>query len=92
MKNHLETLHRLSAQNSRRIIGLMSGTSLDGLDVALCRFTGAGADCRVQLEAFETIPYDELFRREVRRIFARREIDFQHLVLLNVTVAERHAD
>ena len=91
MKNHFETLHRLSAQNSRRIIGLMSGTSLDGLDVALCRFTGAGADCRVQLEAFETIPYDELFRREVRRIFARREIDFQHLVLLNVTVAERHA-
>lgn len=44
------------------IIGLMSGTSLDGLDVALCRFDQVASDVpalRWQLLAAETYPYDE---------------------------------
>ena len=69
----------------------MSGTSLDGLDVALCALTGAGQQTKVEVLQFETLPYDEDFKDEIRRVFARKEIDFQHLVLLNVLVAERHA-
>lgn len=91
MKRHLLHLAQLARKPNRRIIGLMSGTSLDGLDVALCRFTGAGRRTRVAVEFFETVPYDEVFKQEIRRVFAKREIDFQHLVLLNVVVAERHA-
>lgn len=70
----------------------MSGTSLDGLDVALCRISGSGRATRVVVEAFETKPYDETFKAAIRQVFARKEIDFQQLVLLNVVVAERHAD
>lgn len=69
----------------------MSGTSLDGLDVALCDFTGAGKRSRVKVLQFETLPYDEDFKSEIRRVFAQKEIDFQHLTLLNVLIAERHA-
>ena len=69
----------------------MSGTSLDGLDVALCNFQGAGAKTKVKVFHFETMPYDDAFRAEIRRVFAKKEIDFQHLTLLNVVVAEKHA-
>lgn len=38
---------------TRRIIGLLSGTSMDGVDAALVAATGA----RVELEAFRTFPF-----------------------------------
>ncbi len=80
------------AQKPERIIlGLMAGTSLDGLDMALCSITGAGPGTQVKVLHFETAPFDAIFQKEIRRVFARREIDFQHLVLLNVVVAEKHA-
>ncbi len=91
MKDHLERLNAISRREKRRILGLMSGTSLDGLDVALCEFSGAGPGTQVRLEAFETVEFDENFRNEIRRVFAKKEIDFQHLTLLNVVVAEHHA-
>jgi len=77
MKKDVEKLHRISTQKSRRIIGLMSGTSLDGLDVALCHITGSGSNTILELEHFTTVPYEEFFREEIRKIFAKREIDFQ---------------
>jgi anhydro-N-acetylmuramic acid kinase len=84
-------LAAIAQKQRRHIIGLMSGTSLDGLDVALCAFEGAGAQTRVEVLQFETLGYDDHFKNEIRRVFARKEVDFQHLVLLNVLVAERHA-
>ncbi len=91
MKSRILHLATLARRRSRRIIGLMSGTSLDGLDVALCQIYGSGQRTKVVVEKFVTTPYDEAFKREIRRVFAKKEIDFQHLVLLNVVVAERHA-
>ena len=92
MKQHIFQLSAIARKRTRLIIGLMSGTSLDGLDVALCALTGAGQKTKVEVLQFETLPYDEDFKDEIRRVFARKEIEFQHLVLLNVMVAERHAD
>jgi len=91
MKEHIQHLSRISRKAERRIIGLMSGTSLDGLDVALCSIRGTGLKTRVKVLHFETIAYDEAFKAEIRRVFAKKEIDFQHLTLLNVIIAERHA-
>lgn len=69
----------------------MSGTSLDGLDIALCSVRGAGLKTCVQVEAFRTVSYSEDFKRAIRQVFAQRTIDFQHLTLLNVRIAEVHA-
>lgn len=43
-----------------RIIGVMSGTSLDGLDLALCQFTDKGeGNVDYKIEAAKTYIYDE---------------------------------
>lgn len=91
MKKHIYQLFQISNNPSRLIIGLMSGTSLDGLDVALCRFTGSGDQSKVEVVRFATVSYDAEFKSEIRRVFAKKEIDFQHLTLLNAVVAEKHA-
>lgn len=91
MKRHIEQLHTMARQPSRTILGLMSGTSLDGLDLALCRIEGAGFNTRIAVTHFDTVAFEEDFRREIRRVFAQQTIDFQHLVLLHVVVAEHHA-
>ena len=44
-------------RRARLAIGLMSGTSMDGIDAALVRLTGAADQPRVRLLAFSTLPY-----------------------------------
>lgn len=87
------SLHRLlqAAQApERRIAGLMAGTSLDGLDIALCRIAGCGRHTQVVLEQFATIPFAEDVKARIRAVFARRQVDFQHLTLLNAWLGRLH--
>ena len=43
---------------SYTILGLMSGTSLDGLDLACCRFWNDGSSWHFEIEATRTVDYD----------------------------------
>jgi anhydro-N-acetylmuramic acid kinase len=52
----------------RTALGLMSGTSLDGVDVALIRSDGRG---RVECGPHLTIPYGDALRRDVRALFGK---------------------
>lgn len=72
-------------------MGLMSGTSLDGLDIALCKFSGSGMQTKIELLQFVTIPFDEDFKTEIKTIFSKPQIDFEKLCLLNPWVAVQHA-
>lgn len=47
------------------IIGLMSGTSLDGLDVALVDITGNNKNIQYQLIVAETIPYSKEWKERL---------------------------
>jgi anhydro-N-acetylmuramic acid kinase len=91
MKQTIEQLCRIAGKENRLVLGLMSGTSLDGLDIALCRFTGSGAGTGMQLERFDTIPYTDDFRNEIRAVFARRQADLEQVCLLNAWIARQHA-
>jgi anhydro-N-acetylmuramic acid kinase len=92
MNSNLHHLFTIAQKPQRRLIGLMSGPSLDGLDVALCRFEGSGPATQVQVERFATVPYTEAVKAEIRRVFAKSTIDFEHLCLLNPWIALLHAD
>ncbi|NML67144.1 anhydro-N-acetylmuramic acid kinase [Hymenobacter sp. RP-2-7] len=91
MNPALTRLCQLAQAPSRRIIGLMSGTSLDGLDVALCRLAGAGPGTQLTLEHFATVPYDDETRRRIRQVFAQGQVSLEYLTLLNPWIARLHA-
>lgn len=92
MNKNLEKLYQIGKKESRHIIGLMSGTSLDGLDLALCKITGTGKSTKVQLLKFETISYDEKYRNEVREVYSKPLISSEKICLLNEWIGFHHAN
>lgn len=92
MNPDIEKLHRIANKDSRLIIGLMSGTSLDGLDIALCEIRGTGHQTNLQLKAFTTQPYTPTFANRIKQVFSKQSIDQQVLCGLNAQVAQVHAD
>ena len=92
MNAQLSRLFAIAAKPARRILGLMSGTSLDGLDMALCSIEGSGLSTRVTLEHFATAPFGEEVKEKIRQVFAKKNIDFQHLTLLNAWLGRYHAE
>ena len=50
-----------------KVVGLMSGTSMDGVDAVLMELEGEGAESfEWTLLAFHTVPYEDARRREIR--------------------------
>ncbi|MGI5308369.1 anhydro-N-acetylmuramic acid kinase [Rheinheimera sp. WS51] len=90
MHSHIEKLANMASKPSRMIIGLMSGTSLDGLDVALCRIRGEGLSTQVELMEFKTIDYDADYKQRVKAIFAKRQVDLQMVTLLHPWIGLTH--
>lgn len=58
----------------RLAVGLMSGTSLDGVDAALVRIVRSGEGCSVQLKHFISNPYPEEVRRALLRVASGRKV------------------
>jgi anhydro-N-acetylmuramic acid kinase len=92
MHPNIQKLYDIANKPHRLIIGLMSGTSLDGLDIALCSVKGNGSDTKMELLNFETIPYTADFKTEIRTVFSKRQIDLEKLCLLNPWIALQHAN
>ena len=91
MNPGIQKLYDLASKPGRLIMGLMSGTSLDGLDIALCNIEGSAQNTKVELVKFETVSYTEDFKKEIRNVFSKREIDLEKLCLLNPWIALQHA-
>jgi anhydro-N-acetylmuramic acid kinase len=91
MNRNLRRLEKTASKRSRLIIGLMSGTSMDGLDIALCKFTGHGLNTRLDLLEFTTIPYTADTKARIAAVFAKAEVSFENLCILNPWIALLHA-
>ncbi|HEX2683215.1 MAG TPA: anhydro-N-acetylmuramic acid kinase [Ferruginibacter sp.] len=91
MHSNIQKLYEIAGKSKRMIIGLMSGTSLDGLDIALCAIEGSGQDTKVELMHFDTIPYSEELKNEIRPVFSKKLVDLERLCLLNPWIALQHA-
>lgn len=70
-----------------RAIGLMSGSSLDGLDIVFASFTERGGQWTFKLEAADCFPYEEAWKNRLSgatllsaREYCLLDIDFGHYV------------
>lgn len=90
MNQNIEALYNIAQKKERTIIGLMSGTSMDGLDIALCKFRNSGGETEIELIDFDTISFTEEIKDEIRKVFAKKEIEFQQLCVLNPWIGNLH--
>jgi anhydro-N-acetylmuramic acid kinase len=87
-RDALAELLALRTVHPRRIIGLMSGTSADGVDAALVEVEGAGEATGVRLVDFATRPYAPALRA---RVVAAGEADAAELTRLHYELGEEFA-
>jgi anhydro-N-acetylmuramic acid kinase len=79
MHPNIQHLYEIANKPTRRVIGLMSGTSLDGLDIALCSITGAGKATKVKLDAFITVPYTPDLKEKLLTVFSQKTVSLEQL-------------
>jgi anhydro-N-acetylmuramic acid kinase len=58
-----------------KVIGLISGTSTDGIDAALVQITGLGLQAKLRLIAFEAYPYPPKLRRQLLDVAQKGRVD-----------------
>lgn len=92
MNRNIEKLYQIAQKTERKIIGLMSGTSMDGLDIALCACKNSGQATEIKLLNFITMPYQDDFRADVKSIFSRKDADLEKVCLLNELIGVKHAE
>src|ERR1043165_3256689 len=84
MKKHLG--RRPKKTRPRNVIGLMSGTSADGVDAALVEIHGEGDDLTVAPVAFRTLPYSRALRN--RLLSAAVDGHVSDVCILNAVLGE----
>ena len=61
------------------VIGVMSGSSLDGLDVAYCIFSNTSNEWRYEIAKAETFPFSDEIIERLQRAHQMQAIDFMKL-------------
>ncbi len=74
------------------VLGMMSGTSADGIDVALARISGAPPNLKAKLLGHTSGKFPPALRREILRIAEQQPISAGELSQLNFRLGELFAD
>jgi len=74
-----------------RVIGLMSGTSVDGIDAALVEIQGKRDDLQIELIKGETYPYPAELRQEILAVCAGDRISLEAFLNLDDAIAHQFA-
>lgn len=75
-----------------RVIGLMSGTSVDGIDAALVEIAGVEEDLSVKLIAADTYAYEPSLRQQILEVCAGQPLSVEQLAQLDDAIALAFAD
>ncbi len=65
----IEKLLEITGKRKKKVVGLMSGTSADGVDAALVEIEGCGLDTNFRLIEFITYPFPEDIQERVLQMF-----------------------
>ena len=73
-------------------IGMISGTSLDGIDVAVCRIDGHARDADIEVVAFDTVPYPATVRQELLDLYEDSGNAVARICSMNAVIGDAFAD
>ena len=82
-------LKSLIDKKDRLVVGLMSGTSKDGVDAALVKLRGSGFDTKIELLKFISVPYNEDVRATLDKLST--ECTLKDISDLNCIVGDEFA-
>ncbi len=91
MHQNIKNLYAIANKPTRKVIGLMSGTSMDGLDIALCEISGAGSSLQLKLIQAATVSYKEDARQNILSIFSKETVSLEKLCLIHPWLGKLHA-
>ncbi|PFR40374.1 anhydro-N-acetylmuramic acid kinase [Bacillus cereus] len=74
------------------VAGVMSGTSLDGIDVALVHIDGSGVDSKVELIHFTTVPFCNDMKNDIQQALSIENSNVQIICSLNFKLGLRFAN
>lgn len=74
------------------VLGIMSGTSADGMDVVLARIAGAPPHLRTQLLHHTSLPFPAAVRKEILRIAEQTPVTAGELSRLHTLLGRIYAD
>ncbi|WP_226683141.1 anhydro-N-acetylmuramic acid kinase AnmK [Sutcliffiella horikoshii] len=84
----LQKLLNVTSKPERIGIGIMSGTSVDGVDVAIISVRGSGEKLSYQQLAFDTVDIPEALRSEIFKQFNPAESSVDKLCSLNFELGQ----
>lgn len=81
-------LQTLMQKEERLVIGIMSGTSADGIDAALVKITGSSVSTQVKMLDYITIPYEDAVRKEVLKLAGGKSVTAGEICEMNVLLGK----
>lgn len=81
-------LEEIRKKSVRRVVGLMSGTSVDGIDAALVEIGGTDEAPEVRLVAFEDRPWPEKVREQIFPLFRPETATVDKIGYMNFLMGE----
>lgn len=88
MNQSLIHLQSIAQKKERTILGLMSGTSADGLDIALCRFSESGLATTFTLKEFSSQSYSDDIHSLLSRYLFKQNFTVEDLLNVNQALTD----
>ena len=88
----IEKLIKLREKNPKIVVGLMSGTSADGVDVAVVEVLNAGRQTKVKTIGWKTFPFDEGLKKLILKNSQPETSKVDEICRLNFLLAQIYAD
>lgn len=89
---NIKLLQKLSYKKKKNVIGLMSGTSLDGVDAVLCEITGKGTRTKIIQKKFITYPFPKGLKKVLLKNSSLRRGNVTEICKLNFLISLIYVD
>jgi anhydro-N-acetylmuramic acid kinase len=87
-----QSLQKLFNKKTKLVVGLMSGTSLDGVDATLVKIQGSGINTKINLIKFITIPFPKGLKEKLIKNSTPHKGNVTDITMLNFLISYIYVD